>query len=152
MRMCTRQPKASSAFDGFSLAAPLWLIETRQGGPLAEVTYLQAEAWGSQFLLAFTSEEKALARHRHAGVSERARPTHVTGDARMEVVTVVCQVGAHGIIVDLDPSTRQCAWSRRSARRRLSSLRLPKNIEQPEHDEDRAGAASDDTAAARSAR
>ena len=103
-----------SAFDGFSLAAPLWLIETRQGGALAEVTYLQAEAWGSQFLLAFTSEEKAERAIQTLGVSERARPTRVTaGDVRMEVVTVVCQVGAHGIIVDLDPSTRQCAWSRR---------------------------------------
>lgn len=103
-----------SAFDGFSLAAPLWLIETRQGGALAELTYLQAEAWGSQFLLAFTSEEKAARAIETLGVSERARATRVTaGDARMEVVTVVCQVGAHGIIVDLDPSTRQCAWSRR---------------------------------------
>jgi hypothetical protein len=103
-----------SAFDAFSLAAPLWLIETRQGGPFAEVTYLQAEAWGSHFLLAFTSEEKAAAAIETLGVAERARPTRVTeGDARMEMVTVVCQVGAHGIIVDLDPSTRQCAWSRR---------------------------------------
>jgi hypothetical protein len=102
-----------SAFDGFSLAAPLWLIETRQGGAFAEVTYLQAEAWGSQFLLAFTSEEKALRAIDTLGVSERARPTHVTGDAQMEMVTVVCQIGAHGIIVDLDPNTRQCAWSRR---------------------------------------
>jgi hypothetical protein len=103
-----------SAFDGLSLAAPLWLIETRQGGALAEVTYLQAEAWGSQFLLAFTSEEKAARAIETLGVGERARATHVTGsDSRMEVVTVVCQVGAHGIIVDLDPSTRQCAWSRR---------------------------------------
>ena len=102
-----------SAFDGFSLAAPLWLIETRQGGPVAEVTYLQAEAWGSQFLLAFTSEEKAARAIATLGVSERARATRVTGDARMEVVTVVRQVGAHGIIVDLDPATRQCAWSRR---------------------------------------
>jgi hypothetical protein len=102
-----------SAFDTFSLAAPLWLIETRQGGAFAEVTYLQAEAWGSQYLLAFTTEEKASRAIATLGVSERARPTRVTGEPRMEVVTVVCQVGAHGIIVDLDPSTRQCAWSRR---------------------------------------
>jgi hypothetical protein len=102
-----------SAFDGFSLAAPLWLIETRQGGALAEVTYLQAEAWGTQFLLAFTSEEKAASAIATLGVTERARPTRVTGDARMEVVTVVCQIGAQGVIVDLDPNTRQCAWSRR---------------------------------------
>jgi hypothetical protein len=101
-----------SAFDTFSLAAPLWLIETRQGGAFSEVTYLQAEAWGSQYLLAFTCEDKAARAIATLGVSERARPTQVTGDARMEVVTVVCQVGAHGIIVDLDPSTRQCAWSR----------------------------------------
>jgi hypothetical protein len=102
-----------SAFDGFSLAAPLWLIETHQGGALTELTYLQAEAWGTQFLLAFTSEEKAARAIDSLGVSERARPSLVTGDARMEMVTVVCQVGAHGIIVDLDPQTRQCAWSRR---------------------------------------
>jgi hypothetical protein len=102
-----------SAFDTFSLAAPLWLIETRQGGAYAEVTYLQAEAWGTQYLLAFTTEEKAAKAISTLGVAERARPTRVTGDARMEVVTVVCQIGAHGIIVDLDPSTQQCAWSRR---------------------------------------
>lgn len=102
-----------SAFDTFSLAAPLWLIETRQAGAFAEITYLQAEAWGSQFLLAFTTEEKAATAIASLGVAERARATRVTGDARMEMVTVVCQVGAHGIIVDLDPSTRQCAWSRR---------------------------------------
>ncbi|MDB4969210.1 MAG: hypothetical protein JWN44_4899 [Myxococcales bacterium] len=102
-----------SAFDTFSLAAPLWLIETRQAGGFEEVTYLQAEAWGSQYLLAFTSEDKADRAIATLGVSERARATQVTGDARMEVVTVVCQVGASGIIVDLDPSTRQCAWSRR---------------------------------------
>jgi hypothetical protein len=102
-----------SAFDGFSLAAPLWLIETRQGGAFAEVTYLQAEAWGTQYLLGFTTEEKAAKAIATLGVGARARPTRVTGDARMEVVTVVCQIGATGIIVDLDPSTRQCAWSRR---------------------------------------
>jgi hypothetical protein len=102
-----------SAFDAFSLAAPLWLIETRQGGALAEVTYLQAEAWGSHFLLAFTTEEKAARAIETLGVAERARPTRVTGDACMATVTAVCQIGAHGIIVDLDPSTRQCAWSRR---------------------------------------
>ena len=102
-----------SAFDTFSLAAPVWLIETRHGGAFAEVTYLQAEAWGSQFLLAFTTRDKADKAIATLGVSERARATQVTGDACMEVVTVVCQVGAHGIIVDLDPSTRQCAWSRR---------------------------------------
>jgi hypothetical protein len=109
----TTTTESVSAFDGFSLAAPLWLIETRQGGSLAETTYLQAEAWGSQFLLAFTCEEKAARAIETLGVAERARPTRVTGDAQMEVVTVVCQIGAHGIIVDLDPSTRQCAWSRR---------------------------------------
>jgi hypothetical protein len=97
----------------FSLAAPLWLIETRQGGAFAEVTYLQAEAWGSQYLLAFTTRENAAKAIATLGVAERARPTQVTGDACMEVVTVICQVGAHGIIVDLDPTTRQCAWSRR---------------------------------------
>jgi len=102
-----------SAFDAFSLAAPLWLIETRQGGAFADVTYLQAEAWGTHFLLAFTTEEKAARAIATLGVAERARPTRVTGDACMETVTVVCQVGAHGIIVDLDPATRQCAWSRR---------------------------------------
>jgi hypothetical protein len=102
-----------SPFDGFSLAAPLWLIETRQGGALAEVTYLQAEAWGSHYLLAFTTEEKAARAIVTLGVSERARPTHIVGDdARVEMVTVVCQIGAHGILVDFDPSTRQCAWSR----------------------------------------
>jgi hypothetical protein len=105
-------PTPNVSFDAFSLAAPLWLIETRQGGALAEVTYLQAEAWGSHYLLAFTTEEKAARAIASLGVSERARATRVTGDAHMEVVTVVCQVGAHGIIVDLDPSTRQCAWSR----------------------------------------
>jgi hypothetical protein len=109
----TEQSNSVSAFDGFSLAAPLWLIETRQGDSYSEVTYLQAEAWGTQFLLAFTSQEKAARAIDTLGVAERARPSLVTGDARMEVVTVVCQVGAHGIIVDLDPSTRQCAWSRR---------------------------------------
>jgi len=102
-----------SPFDGFSLAAPLWVIETRQGGAFAEVTYLQAEAWGSQYLLAFTSEEKAARAILTLGVSERARATQVAGDdQRVEMVTVVCQIGAHGILVDLDPSTRQCAWSR----------------------------------------
>jgi hypothetical protein len=109
----TEPTNTVSAFDTFSLAAPLWLIETRQGGAFAEVTYLQAEAWGSQYLLAFTCEEKAARAIESLGVAERARPTLVTGDARMEVVTVVCQVGAQGVIVDLDPSTRQCAWSRR---------------------------------------
>jgi len=102
-----------SAFDTFSLAAPLWLIETNQDLGRADFTYLQAEAWGSQYLLAFTSEEKATRAIETLGVAARSRPTQVTGDARIEMMTVVCQVGARGIIVDLDPSTRQCAWSRR---------------------------------------
>ncbi len=102
----------AAGFETLSLAAPLWLIETRHGGAFAEVTYLQAEAWGAQYLLAFTSEEKAARAIDTLGVAERARPTRVSGDSCMEVVTVVCQIGAHGIIVDLDPSTRQCAWSR----------------------------------------
>jgi hypothetical protein len=102
-----------SPFDGFSLAAPLWLIETRPGGAVAEVTYLQAEAWGSHYLLAFTSEEKAARAILTLGVSARARPKRTGGaDARVGVVTAVCQIGAHGILVDLDPSTHQCAWSR----------------------------------------
>ena len=102
-----------SAFDGFSLAARLWLIQTRQQGTYDELTYLQAEAWGSNYLLAFTSEDKAARAIATLGVGARATATRVVGDAQMEVVTVVCQVGASGIIVDLDPLTRQCAWSRR---------------------------------------
>ena len=102
-----------SAFDGFSLAARLWLIQTRQTGISDELTYLQAEAWGSNYLLAFTSEDKAERAIATLGVGARATATRIVGDAQIEVVTVVCQVGAHGIIVDLDPSTRQCAWSRR---------------------------------------
>jgi len=101
-----------SPFDGLSLAAPLWLIETRQGGAFAEVTYLQAEAWGNHYLLAFTSEDKAAEAIARLGVGARARPAQLPGDARIEMVTVVCQIGAHGILCDLDPSTRQCAWSR----------------------------------------
>ncbi len=103
----------AAGFESLSLAAPLWLIETRHGAAFADVTYLQAEAWGAQYLLAFTTEEKAAKAIDTLGVTERARPTRTSGDACIEVVTVVCQVGAHGIIVDLDPSTRQCAWSRR---------------------------------------
>jgi hypothetical protein len=95
-----------------SLAAPLWLIETRQGGAFAEVTYLQAEAWGNHYLLAFTSKDKAARAIVTLGVSERARPAQLSGDARIEMVTVLCQIGAHGILCDLDPATRQCAWSR----------------------------------------
>jgi hypothetical protein len=98
--------------DRWSLARPLWVI-VMSHPEQQTTTLLQAEAWGQTFLLAFTSDAKA----RHAidrlGVAERGAATLVAADAEVALVTAMCRVGAQGILVDFDPDSRRCAWSRR---------------------------------------
>ena len=98
--------------DDFSLARPLWVI-VMEHPEMQTTTLLQAEAWGQTFLLAYTSDEKARAAMDSLGVASRAASTRVADDVKITLVTAMCRVGAQGIIVDFDPESRRCAWSRR---------------------------------------
>ena len=77
-----------------------------------EATLLQAEAGGDSYVLCFTTDEKASTAISTLQV-DHAWTARVPTGRSVELVTAVCQVGAVGIIVDLDPLTHRCAWSRR---------------------------------------
>lgn len=98
--------------DSWSLSRPLWLVEVHPKTVPDMTTLLQAEVWGGTYVLAFTTGEKARQVISTLGVQANAQLTCLPANAQMELVTAVCQVGATGIIVDLDPATRRCAWSR----------------------------------------
>jgi len=96
--------------EPWALLRNLWVIQVSPSP--GEATLLQAEVEGGSFVLCFTTDEKA--RDVISGLNvEHAWTARVPTGHAVELVSAVCQVGACGIIVDLDPRTRRCAWSRR---------------------------------------
>ncbi len=98
------------ASDQWALRRALWVIQV---APTAgQSTLLQAEVDGSTYVLCFTSDDKARAAIAAFSV-EGAWSAQVPERRGFDLVAAVCQVGAAGVMVDLDPATRRCAWSRR---------------------------------------
>jgi hypothetical protein len=90
----------------------MWVIQVAPSP--GETTLLQAEMAGGTYVLCFTTDEKARAVIASLGVEGAwSARVPVNADDAPSLVSAVCQVGAIGIIVDLDPATRRCAWSRR---------------------------------------
>lgn len=102
----------TTPLPAWSLVQPLWVIEMDH--PEAdETTLLQADIHGGTFVLAFTSGAQAESAIDQLGVRQRARSFCYPGDVPEDLMTALCQVRADGLIVDYDPATRRCAWSRR---------------------------------------
>lgn len=95
--------------ESWSLVGALWVIRVEPAA--GESTLLQAEMSGGHYVLCFTSDEKAQSAIATLNMA-RAYPVCVPGGQSVELVSAMCQVGAVGIIVDLDPQTRRCAWSK----------------------------------------
>jgi hypothetical protein len=96
--------------DVWALARKLWVIVMRHPAERA-TTLLQAEDAGATWILAFTSEHKAVAAIDLLGVGGTARELPV--DESLALVSAVCRVGAAGIMVDFEPEARRCAFLRR---------------------------------------
>ena len=94
----------------WTLTGTLYLIQVEPSP--GEATLLQAEMSGSSYVLCFTSDDKARSAIARLEV-DRALAVRVPGGQSVDLVAALCQVGAVGIIVDLDPQTKKCAWSRR---------------------------------------
>jgi hypothetical protein len=100
----------TTASEPWALLRNLWVIQISPTP--GEATLLQAEHDGGSYVLCFTSDDKA--RALIAGLTvAHAWTARVPSGHAVELVSAVCQVGAIGIIVDFDPRTRRCAWSRR---------------------------------------
>lgn len=99
---------ATTGGEAWIIQRPLWVIRIEPAP--GEATLLQAELDGGHYLLCFTTEEKA--RAAIAELEMAAAASVPMSDDHGAVVTAVCQVGAVGIIADLEPATRRCAWSR----------------------------------------
>jgi hypothetical protein len=99
----------ANSVEPWALRQPLWVIQVAPSP--GEATLLQAEMSGTTYVLCFTTDAKARAALDALAVAGAwvAR----VGSGSVDLVSAVCQVGAVGIIVDLDPQTRRCAWSRR---------------------------------------
>lgn len=96
--------------EPWSLYRPMWVIQVAPSP--GETTLLQAEMQGGTYVLCYTSDEKARAALANLDVS--GAWTARVGDGHgVELVSAMCSVGAVGIIVDLDPATKKCAWTRR---------------------------------------
>lgn len=100
---------ATTGTEAWIIQRPLWVIRIEPAP--GEATLLQAELDGGHYLLCYTSDEKARAAiaQLEMGAADSVPVAEGPGGV---VATAVCQVGAVGIIVDLDPATRRCAWSR----------------------------------------
>jgi hypothetical protein len=104
------QPTSDVANEPWALLRNVWLIQVSPAP--GEATLLQAEVDGACYVLCFTTEERA--RVAIAGLNlERAWTARVPSGHAVDLVSAVCQVGAIGLIMDLDPRTRRCAWTRR---------------------------------------
>ncbi len=99
-----------AAAEPWALSRSMWVIQVAPSP--GEATLLQAEVEGGSYVLCFTSEPKAQALIDDLSVNGAWIARVPTGHA-VELVSAVCQVGAVGIIVDLDPETHRCAWARR---------------------------------------
>ena len=98
------------AGEPWALLRTLWVIQVAPSP--GEATLLQAEDEGHSYVLCFTTDEKATTAISALRV-DHAWTARVPSGRSVELVTAVCQVGAVGIIVDLDPETHRCAWARR---------------------------------------
>lgn len=96
--------------EQWALRRTMWVIQVAPAP--GESTLLQAEVEGTTYVLCFTTDEKARAAISALDVNG-AWSARVPTGRNFDLVAAVCQVGAAGIIVDLDPETRKCAWSRR---------------------------------------
>lgn len=96
--------------EPWALIRNMWVIQVAPAP--GEATLLQAEVEGGSYVLCFTTDEKAHALISGLSVDHAWTARVPTGHA-VELVSAICQVGAVGIIVDLDPETHRCAWSRR---------------------------------------
>ena len=96
--------------ESWALEQTMYVIQVAPAP--GESTLLQAELQGSTYVLCYTTDEKARDALRQLEVGE-AWVARVPGGRAVDLVCAMCQVGAVGIIVDLDPATKRCAWSRR---------------------------------------
>ena len=96
--------------ETWALSGNMWVIQVSPSP--GEATLLQAEVEGGNYVLCFTSDDKARALIDGLSV-DHAWTARVPTGHTVDLVSAVCQVGACGIIVDLDPETHRCAWSRR---------------------------------------
>ena len=109
--METRSPDVGGT-DSWELLRTLWVIQVSPSP--GEATLLQAEVEGRNYVLCFTTDEKAHALI--AGLSvDGAWTARVPTGHSVDLASALCQLGATGIIVDLDPETHRCAWSRNLA-------------------------------------
>ena len=99
-----------SQAEPWALSGNLWVIQVAPGP--GESTLLQAEVEDSSYVLCFTTDEKARALLDSLTV-EGASVARVPNGHAVDLVSAVCQVGACGIMVDLDVETHRCAWTRR---------------------------------------
>jgi hypothetical protein len=88
-----------------------WIIMMRHPTQ-ATTSPLQAEESGVTWMLAFTSETKAVSAIDELGVRDLAQPKRVCAGATLDLMSAVCRTGASGIIVDFDPESRSCACRR----------------------------------------
>jgi hypothetical protein len=103
-------PSSDVSGEPWALLRNLWVIQISPAP--GEATLLQVEVEGGCYVLCFTTDEKA--RRVIQGLSVGpAWTARVPSGHSVDLVLAVCQVGACGIMVDLDPRTRRCAWSRR---------------------------------------
>jgi hypothetical protein len=105
-----REAAIEIASEQWALRRTMWVIQVAPSP--GEATLLQAEVEDHSYVLAFTTDEKAHAAI-HAFDVDGAWTAQVPSRRSVDLVAAVCQVGAVGIIVDLDPATQRCAWSRR---------------------------------------
>lgn len=89
----------------------LWLLQT-QPDTTRPHTYLQTSVGKTDYLMAFTSKEKAMHAAELFKVQHRAQAKQIVANVQIEITTIVCQVNASGVIVDYNPSTNQYAWLR----------------------------------------
>jgi hypothetical protein len=107
----------------WALSRHFWVIVMRHPSESTS-TLLQAEDSGTTYLLAFTSEDKAVEAIDLLGLRDSATHARAAelrpsgrGDSALELVSAVCRLGATGIMVDFEadarPGDRRWAWRRR---------------------------------------
>lgn len=104
------RPLGDITSEPWALIRTLWVIQVSPAP--GQATLPSAEVPEGTYVLCFTTDEKAKAAIAALEVGNAWTARVPTGHA-VDLVAAVCQVGAVGIIVDLDPTTQRCAWSRR---------------------------------------
>lgn len=98
--------EATSAGEAFALERNLWLILVHHPDEEGE-TVLQGEGPDGTYILGFTSENKAHSALRSLGIERRCRTLCVPHGFKVELLTAMCQVGACGLMLDLEPDARR---------------------------------------------